>query len=280
MLSGGVLTDVVKDGAIKAENKISEHFDSATEGSRNWSIRFGAEPIDLHLTGKGTQADKFLENKAGITAGVGSVFNHNYIEVVNPDGQVTKRVHGIGLDQNWQMTGSGRLVGFVTDGKYTKFSDDPLQKDDPHATKQNQLQHADEDGYTKTVFRGNERQVLQLYGGLVQSTIEINRQNSEFGLLGQKNPNSNSYNAEMKEKLNEMTDRLGIRVESHNAPGWDIGSDFDMKTESAKTISSPSLAELRKDVDQLEQTAAQQLTTLKQNIKADLQPAPSLNKPN
>ncbi len=255
-----------------------EAFNLARE-SGGWKIRYGAEPIDLHLID-----DKGKPQDPGVTmisAGPGAVFNHNYIEIMNPDGDVVKRVHGMGLDENWKMTGGGRLVGFVTDGKYTKFSDDHIQQDDPHVSKSNNLQHADVKNmiggdYTKVVFTGTEREVLQMYGTLVRSTIEINNQDPKFGLLGQFLPNSNTFNAEMKEKLGQISKELGLEIGTHNALGIDIGSNPDMlETERAtKIFCTESLPELRSKIDQLEQLAAQQLKTLCGDINADLETKP------
>ncbi len=269
----------IDDPVFKTDIKPTANFTSAV-GENNWAVRFSVEPIDLHLGGKGTGYDRFVEDTIGITAGVGSVFNHNYIEFgrINDAGdfETVKRVHGLGLDENWEMTGGGRLVGMVVDGKYTPFSADPIQRDDPHATKPNQLQHADvqnwlSDNNSVIAFQGTEQQVMQLYAATVSATIEANFQGHQFGMMGQHAPNSNSFNAEMKEKITEIGAALGLEIGEHNAGGWDIGSGFDMH------ISEPRLREwatpeaMSAYIDNLEKTAAKQLETLQtQGIDTDL----------
>ncbi|MCE7887326.1 MAG: hypothetical protein DYH13_07480 [Alphaproteobacteria bacterium PRO2] len=247
-------------------NPVNEIFNDVNEGEHGWQIRYGAEPIDLHLFGKGSRIDKGLES-AGITAGIGSVFNHNYIEILNPSGEVVKRVHGMGLepkDGKLEMTGSGRLVGLVVDGKYTIFEkDDPVQRDDPHAVKPHNLQHADFKDYTKTVFTGNEREIMEIYGAMIRGSIEINNKDIKFDLFGL---NSNTFNAEMREKVNEISKEMGIKVKDHDAPGWDVG--FDEKkihtTEASRVKTWGSMSELRDYIDTLEKTAHEQWLTLNQ----------------
>jgi hypothetical protein len=249
-------------------------------GENNWAIRFGTEPIDLHLGGKGTGFDKFVEDDLGITAGVGSVFNHNYIEFgrMNDAGEfeTVKRVHGLGLDENWEMTGGGRLVGMVIDGKHTPFSADPIQKDDPHATKPNQLQHADEtnwlsDNATEIVFQGTEQQVMQMYAATVAATIEVNSQGNQFGMMGQNSPNSNSFNTEMKQKINEIGKALGLEIGEHDAGGWDIGSGFEMNTRTIPIREWAQPEIMAAYIDNLEKTAADQLKRLQtEGIDTDL----------
>jgi len=271
------MADIVAEGAIPRTVNTRGSFVDATEGGQRWAIRMGAEPVDMHLGGKGTAWDMFVENDLGFTAGVGGMVNHNYIEVgrFNDAGEfeVMKRVHGLGLDANMEMTGGGRLVGFVVDGKYTPFSRDPIQRDDPHATRPNQLQHADEENWfsdnaTKIVFEGSERQVLQLYGAMVESTIELNKQNLGFSLT---DLNSNSFNSAMKEKLTQMGGHLGITIGTHDAGGWDLGSGTDLNTSPARLYQWESMGDLRGHIDSLERAAATQLQTIyRDGIDVDL----------
>ncbi len=249
---------------------VNETFKDASEGERGWKIRYGAEPIDLHLLKKAGKPDwdKSIEAK-GMTAGPGGVFNHNYIEILNPAGDVVKRVHGLGLERKGdtlEMTGSGRLVGLVVDGKYTTFEkDDPVQRDDPHATKPHNLQHADT--YTKTVFTGSEREVTEIYGAMIRGSIEINNKDLSFGLFGL---NSNTFNAEMKEKVNEIAGQMGVKVESHDAPGWDVGSDDSTieTTKASRVKTWGSMSELREYIDTLEKTSYEQWAELNQAAKS------------
>lgn len=235
-----------------------------------WAIRAGAEPVDLHLLGgPGSAADEFVEDNLGITAGIGGFFNHNYLEIgrIGADGEfeAVKRIHAIGVDENFEMAPDGRLVGIVVDGEHTRFSDDPIQRNDPHDQKQNQLQHADEESMTKVIFEGTERQVMEMYGAMVKATIELNNQDPEFGLLGQGSPNSNSFNTEMKEKVQQMAEKLGFDIKSHDADGWDIGWDYELDTSQATLHSWASREELHDYIDTLEQKAAEQFNQLKQD---------------
>lgn len=247
---------------------VNETFKDVTEGERGWKIRYGAEPIDLHLLGKGSRGDKWLESH-GVTAGIGGVFNHNYIEILNPSGEVVKRVHGMGLepkDGKLEMTGSGRLVGLVVDGKYTKFeNDDPIQRDDPHATKPHNLQHADT--HTKVVFTGSEREAMEIYGAMIRGSIEINNKDIKFGLFGL---NSNTFNAEMREKVSQITEKIGVKVGDYDAQGWDVGSnDATIRTTEASRVKTwGSMSELRGYIDVLEQTAHEQWATLNREAKS------------
>lgn len=210
-----------------------------------------------------------------MTAGPGGVFNHNYIEILNPAGEVVKRVHGIGLeakDGKLEMTGSGRLVGLVVDGKYTTFeNDDPIQRDDPHAKKPHNLQHADETRmlrgeFTKTVFKGSEREVMEIYGAMIRGSIEINNKDIRFDLFSL---NSNTFNAEMKEKVDQIAKQMGVEVGSHDAPGWDVGSDDrTLETDKASRVKTwGSMSELRNYIDALEQTSHKQWLELNQAAK-------------
>lgn len=181
-------------------------------------------------------------------------------------------------DDTLQMTGGGRLVGLVVDGKHTPFSEDPVQRDDSHHSKENQLQHADVKNltggdYTKIVFVGSEREVLGLYGDMIEDTIEINNQDQGFGLL--RGPNSNTFNSEMKEQLENSANRLGIsdRLGAHDAWGWDIGNSPDkLTTKDGHTISSAiPMEDIRTYVDNLEQAAASQWNAIKTNgVNIDL----------
>lgn len=293
----------IAEPTSKLSANLQTQFQDVVEGQKNWAIRYGAEPFDFHILGKKTAADQWLENN-GITAGIGSAANTNYIEIGtiddNGDFNSLKRVHAMGLTDNWEMeAGEQRLVGFVVDGKYTpftaeakdgeKYKGDLIQRDDPSTEKSNQLQHAFGaiskntwgDDYTKVVFQGSEREVLQLYGSMVRSTIELNNNSPEdmkFEMFGK---NSNAFNSEMKEKLVEMSEKLGIseRLGTHNASGLDIGRDYELETEEASPIKTlESIFDLRAYIDQLEKTAAEQLNALRSNgIDQDLDtkiPAP------
>jgi hypothetical protein len=248
--------------------EIKSSFDVAREGANGWQIRYGAEPIDLHLFGKGTRVDKALE-RIGITAGIGGSFNHNYIEIMNPDGDVVKRIHGLGLDPKdgkLEMTGGGRLIGLTIDGKYTDFSQDPVQHDDPHETKPHNLQHADTKNWfgedaTKIVFKGSEREVMEIYGAMLRGSIEINNQDIKFDLFGL---NSNTFNAEMKEKVQQIATKMGVTVESHDPSGIDIGSDDGKIStlEASRVKTWGTMQELRDYIDTLEQTSHEQWLAL------------------
>jgi hypothetical protein len=250
-------------GCAEMTDPVNKTFKDASEGEDGWQIRYGAEPIDLHLFKKlgRDDIDKSIERQ-GMTAGIGSVFNHNYIEILNPSAEVVKRVHGMGLelkDGKLEMTGSGRLVGLVVDGKYTKFeNDDPVQRDDPH-TKPHNLQHADT--HTKVVYTGSERAVMEIYGAMIRGSIEINNKDIKFGLFGL---NSNTFNAEMKEKVNQISEKMKVTVNDYDPPGWDVGSDNEViETQPANRVKTwGSMNELRDYIDLLEQTAHKQWATL------------------
>lgn len=252
----------------------------APDGAK-WAIRFGAEPIDLHIADKTLGlSKKFVEKSMGVTAGPGGVFNHNYIEIGTIDSngnfESRKRIHGIGIDKDGNMTGDGRLVGFVVDGARTKFENDPLQKDDPHAVHRNQLQHASVKNqiggdYTKIVLTGSEEQIMRLYADMVKGTIDMNnrgRQSMSFGLLGQEAPNSNSFNGAMKQILAKSAQSMGLKIENHDAWGIDIGSTYDMKPDVSPT-EKMDLPTLRAHVDELERTASEQLKGIQGNLESN-----------
>lgn len=302
------MPDPTEKKEIISQHRPTESFQQAAESEQKWAIRYGAEPFDFHLTGKGSDTDKWLENQ-GVTAGIGTVANTNYIEIgtLNDDGefQSLKRVHAMGLTDNWEMeAGDQRLIGFVVDGKYTPFTSDTpenekykgdlIQRDDPHATEENQLQHASGEisknwlgeDYTKVVFQGSEREVLQMYGAMIRATIELNNNKPEdmgFELFGR---NSNAFNSEMKEKLIEISEKMGVsdRLGTHNAAGLDLGRNYALETSEADTVMTwDSLGELRSYIDTLEKTASEQLQTLRNDgISTDLDtkiPGPCDHKP-
>ncbi len=259
----------------------------APDGAK-WAIRFGAEPIDLHIADKTIGlSKKFVEKSMGITAGPGGIFNHNYIEIgtIGPDGKFEsrKRIHGVGLDKDGKMTGDGRLVGLVIDGERTKFENDPLQKDDPGAHR-NQLQHANVKNpvmggdYTKIVLTGSEEQIMRLYADMVKGTIDMNnrgRQAMSFGLLGQEAPNSNSFNGAMKQILARSVHAMGLKIENHDAWGIDIGSTYDMKPDVSPT-ENMDLPTLRAHVDELERAANEQLEGIQKDMGTNVKtPVPA-----
>lgn len=250
-------------GSIQTKETPEKDFNAAAEGQTGWKIRLGVEPIDLHgmrITGKGF--DDWVDS-IGIGSGLGGGFAYRYIEVLNPQDEVVKRVHALGQelkDGELQMGAGGRLVGLVVDGKYTTFEgDDPIQQDDPHETKPNQLQHADTG--TQTAFEGTERQVMELYGAMVRATIEVNNQDYNFGMLGQSDPNANTFNTEMRENLGQMAEALGIEMDlEYGWQGrWSIGSgDSDMIETSPAVATWASMPDLMAYIDELEQAAAEQ----------------------
>ncbi len=245
---------------------------------QTWAIRFGAEPIDLHIADKKLGIDtSLLSGFDGAVGGPGRIFNHNYIEIGTLDQEGNfesrKRIHGIGLDKYGKMTGEGTLIGFVIDGKHTRFEDDPIQADDPHKTRRNQLQHAlvkNRTGgdYTKIVYKGSEAGVMALYAAMVQATIQFNddAKRNEFHLLGQTGPNSNSFNSLMKRILNAAARERGDTIDAHDAWGWDIGHDYKIPLYTAFRVpTTMPLPELRYLVDGLEKRAAEQLVPLRQS---------------
>jgi hypothetical protein len=249
---------------------LAKDFPAGSPAQGQWYIRWGAEPIDLHLSGPRSRLDRFIE-KIGITAGPGSIFNHNYFEVVNGDGQVVKRIQGLGLNEKWEMSGTGRLVGLVVDGHYTRFSDDPLQRHDPHPKLHNQLQHADRAGRTKEIYRGSEQDVLSLYGGMIRATLDINNRGPEFFVFGQDGPNSNGFHATLFKVLRDMTAARGEDIRKHDPPGWDIGLDRVIPGIKGQALNCTNLDELRQQVTALERLAAEQRQALVKNISAPLQ---------
>lgn len=257
-----------------------QDFDPSTEG-KTWAIRFGAEPIDLHLTDqKKPLLKKIIEGTLNISAGIGSVFNHNYIEVgtIRRDGafETRKRITGVGLDQNWQMAPTGRLVGLVLNEKHTLFNIDPIQVDDGHPAIQNQLQHAQAeswlgDPYTKIISTGDEKKILGLYGMMIQSVIEFNNRGfskTEYSLLGQTNPNSNSFAFSLQEALQKAAANNGSNIMPYSVSGWDIGSSY--KIDFVEYADMPEdIDTLREYVDSLERTAAEQIVLLQKDLKTE-----------
>lgn len=272
----------------KAEyNDYCQQFRNLTENETVWAIRYGAEPIDFHIFGRNTSVDIFIENKLGITAGLGAFSNHLYIEIGNVEKNgffsTLKRLHGFSLSENKQgdiikaKSSKGRAFFMVVDGKYTSFSNDPIYIDDPHLTHQNQLQHANHkflfgENATKIVFRGSEYHVLQLYVAMLVATIELNNQDLSYSALGIHHPNGNSYIFEMKEKLKQMANHLNIKICDHNPSGWDIGKKFMLETDKSKPLLAlTSITELKKYVELLEIKSSLQLETIyKKGIKHDL----------
>jgi len=277
----------------------SDVFLEATEGQQNWAIRAGAEPFDFHgFVAKGTAWDRFVEDNLGITAGIGSIANTNYLEVGTIDAKgdfhVAKRIHAMGLSENWEMDGGeSRLVVFAVDGKYTpftadtpegeKYEGDLIQRDDPNALKPNELQHSrdevttlgdvigvgdpEENDYSRIIFQGTEREVLELYGGMLDAVIELNNKDPEemgFKLFTR---NSNAVNSEMKEKMGEMAKALGIdpeRIAQHDAVGIDFGRDHALDTQTASPVRTwDSIEDVRAGIDAREQAAASQLDTMR-----------------
>ena len=145
------------------------------------------------------------------------------------------------------------------------------------------------------VFQGSERDVLQLYATMVSATIEINNQDPEFGMLGDwswkwlagEAPNSNTFNAEIKEVIDQAASHLGFEIGEHNPWGWDIGATAEMLETSAPVIATwDSIDDLRNYVDTLEKASSEQWKAIQEHgIDTDLDtdiPAPptqGLNQP-
>jgi len=266
-----------------------DSFEQAAEGQQNWAIRFGAEPIDIHMFGRNNGWDNFVEDKLGITAGVGSFANHLYVEVgkVDDDGgfSTLKRIHGFSINQDddgnllMAKEPDGRSFLMVVDGVHTPFSMDPIYQDDPHSNKVNQLQHADaiwansderfywvndpENDATRIAFQGSEREVLQLYNAMIVGALELNNQDLEYGALGgEGSPNGNSHRSEMIEKLDQVAEQLGIHILPHNPKGWDPGKNDVLETSRASIMTTGSLSDLRDHTKALEIAASEQLKTV------------------
>lgn len=271
-----------------------DSFQEAAEGRQNWAVRLGAEPVDMHFFGRKSWWDEFAEDTLGITAGLGSYANHQYIEfgTVGEDGEFTtlKRVHGFSIDEadGELILGKalfGRAFVMVVDGELTPFSMDPIYQDDPHATKPNQLQHADsiwtnsnerhywsndpKNDATRIVYKGSERVVLQLYATVISKTMELNNRDLPFGIfgngtpfLGGASPNAISFKAELEEALHQVAQHLGVEILPHEPVGWNPGENDVLETGDARVATWDSLQDLRGHVSDLEKAASEQLQTL------------------
>lgn len=285
-----------ENNGISGTDNINGRFSDATEGEQNWAIRYGAEPVDLHMTGLSNDRGETREPGFwNITAGPAGFTNHNYIDIgrINDAGEfeTLKRIQALAIDKNLTMLdpGNSRLFGFVIDGQYNTFEeDDMVLADDPHHERARDFQHADvedydladiftgddpTDDYTHIVFQGSERDVMQIYAGMVAATIEINNQDPEFSaaadlswnwMVGEA-PNSNTFNAEMKEVANKIAEHLGVEIGEHDPSGWDIGATPDMLETTEPTVATwDSIDDLRAYVDRLEQASSEQWRTIQE----------------
>lgn len=291
------------DPGIQSDIELAPIFTSFAEGEQNWAIRYGAEPVDAHATGlSNDRGEKKEPTYLNITAGPMGITNHNYIDIgqVDPDGnfEPVKRVYALSIDKDLTMLDpmNSRLVGFVIDGEHLTFAkDDQVLKDDPHHERPNEYQHADvkdtdlvdyikgddpSDDYTRIVFQGSERDVLQIYAAMVSATIQINNQDPAFSMFGDlswkwavgESPNSNTFNAEMKEVASSAASQLGLNIEEHNPWGLDVGSTPDMlETTVASGATWLPLGELKSYVGDLEKASAEQWKTIQEKgIDVDL----------
>lgn len=256
------------------KQNLKETFAPAAQAGE-WTVVFGSEPIDLHMLRKSgfPEAEKAIEDFTGLQAGIGGVFNHNYIEVRNPDGNVFRRAHGVGLDENWEMTGGGRLVAMITGTPQTPFSADPIQRDDPSSSHPNMLQHGDDPDQARVVFRGSEMQVMQMYRGIAHDANQMNIKGYNFGLLGQLDPNSNSAFGELREGLKSTAAQLGVKLEKFDPSGWDIGRSHELDINHLAIKPDETLQDVKNDIARLERENATQLGLIKADNGVDLSKA-------
>ena len=275
-------------------------FNESAENQQNWAVRYGAEPIDFHMFGRNNGWDNFVEDKLGITAGIGGLIaNHLYIEVgqIDAEGEFStlKRIHGFSIKEDegellMAKAPDGRAFMMVIDGKHTPFNMDPIYQDDPHATKPNQLQHADVKNFegaevwgldpdpehndnTRVTIQGTEREILEIYSAMVRGAMELNNQDLEYGAMGGENsPNGNSFSGELREKAAQVAADLGLEVLHHDPVRWNPGHGDDFDTSVAGAATWESLDDLRDYIDTLEEAAREQLDSVIDNKNAiDLQ---------
>lgn len=143
---------------------------------------------------------------------------------------------------------------------------------DPHREKNRQLQHADAEGWfgyddaTKVVFEGAERQVLEVWGVMVHSAIELNNQDPKYHAINLGDGvNGNVLSMEVRERAAEALKEMGLTIGAHNPGGWDVLNfvETQPKTSKAQICTVASLADMRDYVDALEAAAAEQLQAVR-----------------
>lgn len=259
----------------------SNNFNIATESENNWAIRYGAEPTDAHIAKKlgFPKIDNFLNEI--FHGGVMAAGNHLYLEVgrINEDGdfQTLKRIHGYSIKNTedgikFATEPDGKMFTMVVDGNYTKFSEDPIYQMDPHATKPNQLQSADDsfvfgEQATKIAFQGTERDVMSLYASLLKTTIALNKEDMKYDALQNGAPNGNTINQVLKENLSETAAIMYLDgIANHDPSSIDHflwGDALDNPEPPINIYECSHIDVIREQVDQLEKTAAEQWQLVK-----------------
>ncbi len=259
-------------------------------------------------------ADDMFNNT--FKGGLGAIGNHRYMElgVINDKGEfeTLKRIHSFSVqadsEGNLKLSTepTGRTFTLAVDGKNVPFNKDPIYQMDPHATKPYQLQSADdgfilddvsfsavpfvgekldefwdenigEDGATKIIVQGSERDMMDYWGGLLETAIHNNNNDNKFDAMGNGAPNGNSMHSKNENVVETMAHAKGIKpddIGTHNPSGIDFGSKYDGLPEvpEPRLHEYVSLGEQREYIDSLEKTMATQwdeVLAMGENIMKD-----------
>ncbi len=152
---------------LSGTGKINGNFSGATEGEQNWAVRSYAEPFDAHILKKmGWEWGDKIANKL-FHGGAAAFGNHLAWEFGKRDKdgkfKVERRIHSFTVAEDDDgntivATENDGTIFTLAVGGVIPFHEDPIYVMDPHATKEGQLQSADDD-----YINWNELPVLSLF---------------------------------------------------------------------------------------------------------------------
>lgn len=265
LTSAAILTAGIGLGAYFNEQsdtpRIPEHCTEFQPVSEMTAIRYGAEPVDMHLWGRNTLIDNALEDNFGLNAGLLGMTNILYIEfgAIDDEGQFSPARRMYAFEENMQPFGN--MVAGVYGSEQIPFYADPMYDDDPHRTRCGQLQSVDGDylwpGETQIMFEGTPEQVSEIYTLSLQKLIEFSSHNHKFGPLGNNSPNGNSFFGQMSQEINTQIERYGHSAPEFNPSGIDIGVQWEGEFANSELDLPSDPIELERIIaNQLSQTSS------------------------
>lgn len=200
--------------------------------------------------------------------------NHDYIDILKPDGSVSMRFHALSAGVNARgrlEVGTGkRLFVMVTDGNNVRFDQDPIFRNDPHpsdsAVFSRALEGVDDKDiwgipYSAITFQGSKREILTLIEPVLRASIMLNDRKLEYNFFNQ---NGNMVHTFFRSIIETAALRTGlnIKVPDFNPSGLDSHElESDLKVEGDFSVREDwnSTGQLVSHIDGLFETIGKQI---------------------
>ena len=248
---------------------LTSDFTPAAEDGQ-WTIVLGGIPTDIHYDQKGLTGHKVVDTIIDRIMDFASrQFNHNYIEIRDPNGEVFRRVQA----QEVNMQPEGTMLAGSYGSKYTSFADDEIYFYDPHEDKENMLRSGTDPDQTSKVFVGTKEQVMELYYHALSGVQHANEQPLDFSVH---TSNGNTFVAEILQKMEEASMALGYGAfQNFDLDGIDVGRDDAVYDFPATDTRFETQDDLMRAIDSLERDVAERHNAIK--LGADSAEKPALD---